>query len=307
MRFPLVTMARRRAVNRIARPVAALCCFGVLLAPATVTATTAAAVEARAPTHWAALPGPTPVARAAALTRATWLTGVSITEYYPVPESWFRGRRVSATGLTGSHRVDWLYSARGVTMQGTGIGLDGRFYHVAGLGRGGWVDRLGRPAAIGSAREVFWRAGGFWRTALGAVTFPLENGGWANGTGVGYVALPGVSFAPGHGQPGLRYYHSLAVDPALIPRGSRVYIPAYHGKGGGWFLAQDTGGAIRGRHVDVYRSPPISPSDIGQSLTAQRILVVPPGQRAPVPAQLGPTAQSTPSGGPATGGSAPGG
>ena len=46
----------------------------------------------------------------------------------------------------------------------------------------------------------------------------------------------------------------------MIPLGSRVYVPAYRDDGhGGWFIAQDTGGAINGRHIDVYgrrRRPP---------------------------------------------------
>jgi 3D (Asp-Asp-Asp) domain-containing protein len=56
-----------------------------------------------------------------------------------------------------------------------------------------------------------------------------------------------------------------------------VYVPAYRKDGhGGWFLAQDTGGAIKGRHIDVYRTPPASSSDAGQTLTQQRIYVIKP-------------------------------
>ena len=75
----------------------------------------------------------------------------------------------------------------------------------------------------------------------------------------------------------LRYYQSIAVDPGVIPLGSRVFIPAYRGDGhGGWFIAQDTGGAVTGRHIDVYRPPPASPSVAGQDLTGQRVLVIKP-------------------------------
>jgi 3D (Asp-Asp-Asp) domain-containing protein len=90
--------------------------------------------------------------------------------------------------------------------------------------------------------------------------------------------LRGVSFAAGPSLP-LRYYQSIAVDPSVIPLGSRVYVPAYRHDGhGGWFLAQDTGGAINGRHIDVYRPPPASSTDSGQLLVAQRIYVIkPPG------------------------------
>ena len=69
----------------------------------------------------------------------------------------------------------------------------------------------------------------------------------------------------------------VAVDPSVIPLGSRVYVPAYRNDGhGGWFIAQDTGGAINGRHIDVYRPPPASALDLGASLAAQRIFVIKP-------------------------------
>jgi len=90
------------------------------------------------------------------------------------------------------------------------------------------------------------------------------------------VPLRGVTFAPGPSLP-LKYYQSIAVDPSVIALGSRVYIPAYRHDGhGGWFIAQDTGGAIIGRHVDVYRPPPVAATDTGLELTDQRIYVIAP-------------------------------
>ena len=213
-------------------------------------------------------------AAARPISRPGWIDRVTVTEYFPVPESWFRGAFVKAPGLSGFHRVDWLYSARGVTMEGDGIGLDGRRYHVSDTGRGGWVDRRGRRSCVGCGRGVYWRAGGFWRNARGALTYPLAAGGWFAGVGQRYVPLPGVRFATGPSRP-LRYYQSVAVDPRVIPLGSRVYIPYYRGISGGWFTAADTGGAIGGRHVDVYRTPP--PNGSGRTLTGQRIYVNPPG------------------------------
>jgi hypothetical protein len=212
--------------------------------------------------------------------KGSWLRGVAITEYWPVPEAWFVGRLVSVPGLASEHRVDWLYSALGVSMQGEGIGLDGQLYHIASLGDAGWVTSTGRPTSPGaggwSGGSPYWRAGGFWRNRSGQITYPLQLSGWSNRPGVKYVPIRGVSFAPGPSL-ALKYYQSLAVDPKVIPLGSRVYIPAYRGDGyGGWFVAQDTGGAIIGRHVDVFRPPPAAPADPGQDLTDQRVWVVPP-------------------------------
>ena len=212
-------------------------------------------------------------ATAKPISRPMWISGATVTEYYPVPESWFDGALVRAPGLAGRHRVDWLYSARGVTMEGDGIGLDGRRYHVARTGRGGWVDRRGRRSCVGCGRGVFWRAGGFWRNAAGTLTYPLAGGGWFAGFGERYVPLRGVRFARGPSRR-LRYYQSVAVDPRVIPLGSRVYIPAYRSISGGWFTAADTGGAIRGRHLDVYRTPP--PNGRGRHLSRQRVYVSPP-------------------------------
>jgi 3D (Asp-Asp-Asp) domain-containing protein len=216
------------------------------------------------------------------ITRPTWLRDVSITEYYSSPERWFVGRRVAAPGLAGRHRVDWLYSARGVAMEGDGIGLDGRHYHIDALGSGAWVNADGRRTTPGRCAARWshglpaWLQGG-WRNRLGHVTFPLAGGGWSNGTGGALLSYRGVTFAPGSSLP-LRPYRTLAVDPHLIPRGSRVYIPAYRSISGGWFLARDTGGAIIGQHVDVYRPPTASPADGGRFLQHERVYVVPPGR-----------------------------
>lgn len=39
----------------------------------------------------------------------------------------------------------------------------------------------------------------------------------------------------------------VAVDPRVIPLGSRVYVPTM-----GWFRAEDTGRLIRGRRIDLW-------------------------------------------------------
>jgi 3D (Asp-Asp-Asp) domain-containing protein len=214
------------------------------------------------------------------ITRPRWVSSVAITEYYSSPERWFVGKRVPTPGLSGRHPVDWLYSTRGLAMEGDGIAADGRNYHIDNVGSGGWVNHHGRLtvpsrcAAHWSHGKPEWFAGG-WRNTHGQVTFPLARGGWSNGPAGRTVSYQGVTFAPGSSLP-LHPYRTLAVDPRLIPRGSRVYIPAYRPINGGWFVAQDTGGAIIGRHVDVYRPPTGSPADGGRFMQGQRIYVVPP-------------------------------
>ena len=222
-------------------------------------------------------------AEARPISKPRWLGRVLVTEYFPVPEAWFVGRRVRARGIPGRHRVDWLYSARGVSMEGDGRGLDGRRYHIDALGSQGWVNRGGRrtrPRRNGrgwTRGRPFWRDVG-WRTRSRSVTFPLEAGGWWAGRPATNRPPAGISFARGPSKP-LRYWRSLAVDPRLIPLGSRIYVPAYRDTpGGGWFRAADVGGAIIGRHVDVYRPPPLFPSG-GQALRRQRIRVIPPRRR----------------------------
>jgi 3D (Asp-Asp-Asp) domain-containing protein len=40
---------------------------------------------------------------------------------------------------------------------------------------------------------------------------------------------------------------TVAVDPDVFPMGTTFYIPGY-----GWGIARDTGGAIKGRHLDLF-------------------------------------------------------
>jgi 3D (Asp-Asp-Asp) domain-containing protein len=286
----------RQALRRAAvATITVLTAFGVVAvcgaAPAAASSASASAVwnyRSTAPTGGAGLGGPTtnvttprktPAAPPAKLSGGRWVTKFIITEYWPAPEKWYVGRFVTAPGLSGKHRIDWLYSATGVSMQGEGLGLDGRMYHIDALGDGGWVTLSG---SLTSASDGFaggppyWRAGGYWKNTFGGVTFPLSAGGWSAGPGKRYVPLSGVSFASGPSLP-LHFYQSIAVDPRVIPMGSRVYLPAYRHDGhGGWFIAQDTGGAINGQRIDVYRSPPANASNGGQYITGARAYVIKP-------------------------------
>jgi len=57
------------------------------------------------------------------------------------------------------------------------------------------------------------------------------------GNGDGYTATMTVPQAE----------HTIAVDPKVIPLGSRVYV-----QGLGWRVAEDVGAAIKGRIIDLY-------------------------------------------------------
>jgi 3D (Asp-Asp-Asp) domain-containing protein len=63
---------------------------------------------------------------------------------------------------------------------------------------------------------------------------PHDNGKWGDLTHIGTRVRPGI----------------IAVDPRLIPLGSRVYIEFADGSGA-YATAEDTGGAIKGRRIDV--------------------------------------------------------
>jgi hypothetical protein len=221
------------------------------------------------------------------ITSPRWISGAVVTEYYPIREAWFSGKLVPVPGLTGRHRVDWLYGAHGVAMNGEGIGVDGRFYHFAGPYSIGWVNGAGQstlPCWNGSWTNgaAAWLAFG-WRNQRAQITFPLVGGGWSNGPAVRYLPPPtGLRFGSGRSRQ-LPFWHAVAVDAKVVPLGSRVFIPAYcDTPARGWFRALDTGGAIIAFHFDIYRAPP--PALQLHSLHGQHVYVVPPGTTAPADA-----------------------
>lgn len=71
-------------------------------------------------------------------------------------------------------------------------------------------------------------------TATAYAPGAADNGQWGNKTHLGTQVRPGV----------------IAVDPKIIPLGSRVFIQYPDGRGE-YAVAEDTGGAIKGNRIDV--------------------------------------------------------
>lgn len=104
------------------------------------------------------------------------------------------------------------------------------------------------------------------------------------GSRVCYEALDPRRFPWGKGgriggrfQP-LRPFRSVAVDPAVVPLGTWLYVPAWAGRPGprgrpwdGCVRAEDTGARVRGRHLDLFAGSP---------RRARRFLRDGPGSRA---------------------------
>jgi len=58
--------------------------------------------------------------------------------------------------------------------------------------------------------------------------------------------VDGITASGNKAQP----WYTIAVDPEIIPRGSKVYVPALNRV----FTAEDTGGKIKGYCMDIFMS-----------------------------------------------------
>lgn len=156
------------------------------------------------------------------LKEAWYEAGFQITHYIIADERDAHGQMVQAPGVTGLHRQDFLYGAGGVPMQGTGETLDGRYVRWNG-GGGGWHNNAaGHPDVLNNPSDA-----------------RLSETDAAHGRFADVVAN-----------------HSIAVDPTVIPGRSRVYIASSDNRRVvGERSADDTGGGIRGHHIDHFSGP----------------------------------------------------
>jgi 3D (Asp-Asp-Asp) domain-containing protein len=55
---------------------------------------------------------------------------------------------------------------------------------------------------------------------------------------------------------------TIAVDPSVIPYGTKVYIPQFNKT----FIAEDCGGAIKGNKIDIYMNDELSCHNFGRKV-----------------------------------------
>jgi 3D (Asp-Asp-Asp) domain-containing protein len=210
---------------------------------------------------------------------ATSLGDFQLTYYWFAAESGFIGKKITAPGIAGTYREDFLYSARGVPMEGTGTADSSAHVHYAGTHGGYWVTKAGKrtvPVASGWPDGApYWREGG-WRNAAGAVTFQRPDGTWVNGAGVKNLPYHDL-FDTGVGT-NVTEWLSIATDLGVIPRGTHVYVPQLAGSPAhGCFRADDTGGAIIGTHIDVF----VPQTNLGALPTRSEVLTLGPDEACP--------------------------
>jgi 3D (Asp-Asp-Asp) domain-containing protein len=117
-----------------------------------------------------------------------------------------------------------------------------------------WIDPEPRPTIIargtGGAAGAYQPAAPVYRAAQPAVTGP--SGGYSMTVyATWYNASHGGRSRsdPNYGRTATGAYAThgvVAVDPSVIPLGTRMYIPGY-----GYAVAADIGGGVRGNHIDL--------------------------------------------------------
>jgi 3D (Asp-Asp-Asp) domain-containing protein len=153
------------------------------------------------------------------LGEAWYEAGFQITHYVIADEHDANGPMVQDPNVMGQHRRDFLYGARGVPMQGTGQTLDNHYVRFDG-GGGGWHhNAAGHPDVLNHPETAHLRS---TDAAHGAFADVVQD-------------------------------HSIAVDPRVVPGRARVSIASSDGtRVVGERHADDTGGGIRGYHIDHF-------------------------------------------------------
>jgi len=144
-------------------------------------------------------------------------------------------------GNTGMFNRAFLYSFYGVPGQGSGKSHDGRIVKYRS-GGGGWLNIDGQPTEY---KDGAWTNGSpFWI---------------ANEESLSFTILSSRLYTAGTYDWDIYPWYSIATDPREIPAGSIVYIKELADKKllngetlNGYFMATDTGGAIQGKHIDVF-------------------------------------------------------
>jgi 3D (Asp-Asp-Asp) domain-containing protein len=102
-----------------------------------------------------------------------------------------------------------------------------------------------RVVAVGSAKKPVPRTAASATRRGAKDKAPARGGARLRVTATAYS--PQQAGLSDHTATGARARHGVvAVDPSVIPLGTRLRIPGY-----GWAVAADTGGGIRGRHIDL--------------------------------------------------------
>jgi 3D (Asp-Asp-Asp) domain-containing protein len=155
-----------------------------------------------------------------------------ITGYNVCMEGDFSGELVSANGLPDKHKKDFLFSATGVVMEGTGQATGGRYVQFVSMTTNWHRNAHGHPDYIADPTKVTFRYGDSVQGAYGPVV---------QGT-------------------------SCAVDPNVIPPRSWVWIEDVGNR-----KADDTGSAIVGSHIDNFLGAGEAVADAWDNLTDRKV------------------------------------
>jgi len=184
------------------------------------------------------------------------IADVEITAYNLALESELEGDGTEVenpNGIEGVFYAHFLYSARGLPMQGSGRSRDGRVVqYLSSISDVHWLNKNGETTGPQGAGQP-------WSAGPPVKIHPPENAHFSvldkekypYGEGARGAITPLFPETPGEKLPSK--IPSIAVDPEVIEYRSIVYIESLkEGPSYGYFQALDTGSAIKGNHIDVF-------------------------------------------------------